>query len=84
MGKNNGVWRQHIPKRIAEKKRLEAKVDDVVVGAREGICGEDGYAGRTPDRYACHYCGQYHLKPISTGGLYEQATHATHATPVGK
>src|ERR1035437_5943815 len=68
----NGCWVKHLSKKLAEKKRLEAKVEDILVGPRESICGLTGYAGRTPERYACHACGNYHLKPPSIGGLHDQ------------
>lgn len=76
MGKNNGVWKQHIPKRLAEKKRINDKIDDIIFGPREGQCGLTGYAGKTPYRYACHACGNYHDKPQPTGGLDDKADSA--------
>lgn len=65
MTKANGVWKQHVPKKRAEHKRIRDKVDDIIVGPREGLCGRTGYAGKTPEREVCTACGNYHDKAVA-------------------
>ena len=72
MTRVNGCWKQHLPKRKQEMKRIAARVDDIIVGPREGNCGIAGYAGGAAARYLCLNCGNYHDKP-STGGLDDKS-----------
>jgi len=69
MGKNNGVWKQHLPMRLAEKKRLEAKIDDVIVGPRrrdEEVSGHDGQNRRLTDtgRHLKRRMSIFFLRPV--------------------
>ena len=80
MGNKKGGWQVHLPQKRLEKKRIDAKINDIIVGPRESVCGLTGYAGRTEARYRCARCGNYH----KTGELHDQATHATHATPASQ
>ena len=63
-----GFCGQQTAKEKRERKRAEAAGEIAIIGPRESQCGATGFAVKTPTRYACRRCGNYHEESATVQG----------------